>query len=38
MAGRVKLDEFVTRIYGLEDVNQGYPDMRDVVNVRGLIR
>jgi len=36
-AGRLKLDELVTNRYQLEDVNQGYRDMLDGRNVRGLI-
>jgi S-(hydroxymethyl)glutathione dehydrogenase/alcohol dehydrogenase len=36
--GKLKLDELVTNEYKLEDVNQGYQDMRDGVNIRGLIR
>ncbi len=35
--GRLRLDELVTRTYELEDVNQGYQDLRDGKNVRGLI-
>ncbi len=35
--GQLKLDELVTRTYTLEDVNQGYQDLRDGKNVRGLI-
>ncbi|MGH8989597.1 MAG: NDMA-dependent alcohol dehydrogenase [Acidimicrobiales bacterium] len=35
--GQLKLDELVTRTYKLEDVNQGYQDLRDGNNVRGLI-
>ncbi len=35
--GQLKLDELVTRTYKLEDVNQGYQDLRDGKNVRGLI-
>jgi S-(hydroxymethyl)glutathione dehydrogenase/alcohol dehydrogenase len=35
--GELKLDELVTRTYKLEDVNQGYQDMRDGKNIRGLI-
>jgi Zn-dependent alcohol dehydrogenase len=38
MVARLKLDELVTRTYDLEDINQGYQDMRDGVNVQGLIR
>jgi S-(hydroxymethyl)glutathione dehydrogenase/alcohol dehydrogenase len=37
-AGMLKLDELVTRTYDLEDINQGYQDMRDGVNVRGLLK
>jgi Zn-dependent alcohol dehydrogenase len=38
MAGKLKLDELVTRTYELEDINQGYQDMRDGSNVRGLVK
>lgn len=37
-SGRLKLDELITREYSLEDVNQGYEDMHNGVNLRGLIR
>jgi S-(hydroxymethyl)glutathione dehydrogenase/alcohol dehydrogenase len=36
--GRLKLDELVTRTYKLEDINQGYQDMRDGKNLRGLVK
>ena len=36
-AGQLKLDELVTTRYRLEDVNQGYRDMLDGRNIRGLI-
>ncbi|HEY3685860.1 MAG TPA: NDMA-dependent alcohol dehydrogenase [Streptosporangiaceae bacterium] len=36
--GRLKLDELVTRTYKLEDINQGYQDMRDGKNLRGVIK
>jgi S-(hydroxymethyl)glutathione dehydrogenase/alcohol dehydrogenase len=36
--GQLKLDELITREYRLEDVNQGYEDLRNGVNIRGLIR
>lgn len=36
--GQLKLDELITREYSLEDVNQGYEDMREGRNIRGLIR
>jgi alcohol dehydrogenase (nicotinoprotein) len=35
--GDLKLDELVTRTYKLEDVNQGYQDMLDGKNIRGVI-
>ncbi|BBY81645.1 NDMA-dependent alcohol dehydrogenase [Mycolicibacterium pulveris] len=37
-AGRLKLDELITREYDLDDVNQGYADMHNGLNLRGLIR
>ncbi|GAA4703894.1 NDMA-dependent alcohol dehydrogenase [Pseudonocardia yuanmonensis] len=37
-AGRLKLDELVTRTYSLEEINQGYQDMRDGKNLRGVVR
>ncbi len=36
-SGQLKLDELVTRTYRLEDVNQGYQDMLDGKNIRGVI-
>ena len=33
----VRLDELVTTRYRLEDVNQGYRDMLDGRNIRGLM-
>ena len=35
--GQLKLDELVTTKYSLEDINQGYQDMRDGKNIRGMI-
>jgi S-(hydroxymethyl)glutathione dehydrogenase/alcohol dehydrogenase len=35
--GKLKLDELVTTTYKLADVNQGYQDMRDGKNLRGMI-
>ncbi len=35
--GVLKLDELVTNRYTLDEVNQGYQDMRDGKNVRGVI-
>jgi alcohol dehydrogenase (nicotinoprotein) len=36
-SGRLKLDELVTTRYKLEDVNQGYQDLLDGKNVRGVL-
>jgi S-(hydroxymethyl)glutathione dehydrogenase/alcohol dehydrogenase len=36
-SGDLKLDELVTRRYRLEEVNQGYQDMLDGKNIRGVI-
>jgi NDMA-dependent alcohol dehydrogenase len=36
--GKLKLDELVTREYRLEDINEGYQDMIEGRNIRGLIR
>lgn len=36
--GELMLDELVTRTYRLDQVNEGYDDMRRHRNVRGLIR
>ncbi|GAA2402210.1 NDMA-dependent alcohol dehydrogenase [Actinomadura vinacea] len=35
--GRLKLDELVTATYTLDGVNQGYQDMREGKNLRGMI-
>jgi S-(hydroxymethyl)glutathione dehydrogenase/alcohol dehydrogenase len=35
--GQLKLDELITNTYKLEDINQGYQDMRDGKNLRGVI-
>jgi len=35
--GELKLDELITTRYSLEDVNQGYEDLRDGKNIRGVI-
>jgi S-(hydroxymethyl)glutathione dehydrogenase/alcohol dehydrogenase len=37
MNGRVLLDELVTNVYALEDINQGYEDMRNGTNIRGMV-
>ena len=38
MDGKLKLDEMITTEYTLDDINQGYQDMRDGKNFRGIIR
>jgi S-(hydroxymethyl)glutathione dehydrogenase / alcohol dehydrogenase len=37
-SGLLKIDEMVTNTYRLEDINQGYRDMLDGKNIRGVIR
>ncbi|PXX03275.1 NDMA-dependent alcohol dehydrogenase [Mycolicibacterium moriokaense] len=37
-AGKLNLDDMVTRTYALEDINDGYQDMLDGNNIRGVIR
>lgn len=37
-AGLLKLDELVTREYSLEQLNEGYDDMKSGLNLRGLVR
>ena len=36
-AGKLRLDELVTRTYALADINQGYADMHAGINLRGVI-
>ena len=36
-AGQIKLDEMITKTYTLDQVNEGYQDMLDNKNVRGVI-
>jgi NDMA-dependent alcohol dehydrogenase len=36
-AGRLKLDELITARYTLDEVAQGYRDMRDGKNLRGIV-
>jgi S-(hydroxymethyl)glutathione dehydrogenase/alcohol dehydrogenase len=38
MDGELKLDELVTRTYEFDDINQGYVDMREHRNIRGMVR
>ena len=35
--GELKLDEMITRTYALDEINQGYADMRAGKNIRGVI-
>jgi NDMA-dependent alcohol dehydrogenase len=35
--GQLKLDGLVTTTYKLEDINEGYQDMRDGKNIRGMV-
>ena len=37
-AGRLNLDDMVTRQYRLEQINDGYKDMLEGRNIRGVIR
>ena len=37
-SGLLKVDEMVTSTYRLEDINEGYQDMLDGKNIRGVIR
>jgi len=37
-SGTLMLDELVTRTYTLDEVAQGYADMRDGTNIRGVVR
>jgi NDMA-dependent alcohol dehydrogenase len=36
-AGKLKLDELITRTYTLDEVNEGFQDMRDGRNIRGVV-
>ncbi len=36
-SGKLKLDELITNTYPLDDINQGYQDMRDGKNLRGVL-
>ncbi|KAA8969512.1 NDMA-dependent alcohol dehydrogenase [Mycobacterium sp.] len=37
-AGKLNLDDMITRQYKLEQINEGYRDMLDGKNIRGIIR
>jgi S-(hydroxymethyl)glutathione dehydrogenase/alcohol dehydrogenase len=36
-AGQLKLDQLITRRYSLDEINQGYQDLDDGKNIRGVI-
>jgi len=36
-AGDLKLDELITSTYTLDQINQGYQDLLDGKNIRGVI-
>jgi S-(hydroxymethyl)glutathione dehydrogenase/alcohol dehydrogenase len=36
-AGKLKLDELVTKTYTLDEVNQGFEDMLGGKNIRGVV-
>ncbi len=36
-SGQLKLDELITRTYSLDQINRGYQDMLEGVNIRGVI-
>ncbi|SDH55749.1 S-(hydroxymethyl)glutathione dehydrogenase / alcohol dehydrogenase [Rhodococcus triatomae] len=37
-SGQLNLDDMITRTYSLEEVNDGYRDMLDGKNIRGVVR
>jgi len=37
-AGKLNLDDMVTRRYRLDQINEGYQDMLEGRNIRGVIR
>jgi S-(hydroxymethyl)glutathione dehydrogenase/alcohol dehydrogenase len=37
-SGLLKIDEMVTSIYSLDNINDGYQDMLDGKNIRGVIK
>src|SRR6478672_8567921 len=37
-SGLLKIDEMVTTTYSLENINDGYADMLDGKNIRGVIK
>jgi len=37
-AGKLMIDEMITKSYKLEDINQGFDDMLDGTNIRGMVK
>jgi S-(hydroxymethyl)glutathione dehydrogenase / alcohol dehydrogenase len=37
-AGKLNLDDMITKTYALERINDGYQDMLEANNIRGVIR
>ncbi len=37
-AGKLNLDDMITKTYSLEQINDGYRDMLEGNNIRGVIR
>jgi S-(hydroxymethyl)glutathione dehydrogenase / alcohol dehydrogenase len=37
-SGQLKIDEMVTTTYSLENINDGYADMLEGKNIRGVIK
>ena len=35
--GRIKLSELITKKYALDEINQGYQDLMDGKNIRGVL-
>lgn len=36
--GKINIDDMITKVYSLEEINQGYADMLEGRNIRGVIR
>ena len=37
LAGKLKIDELITKTYTLDQINEGYEAMRNGENIRGVI-
>ena len=37
LAGKLKIDELITKQYGLEEANEAFADLAAGVNARGMI-